>query len=417
MHLYQIEALIFAGALAFAALFAFLETAFTALRLFKLKELSNKMTRYKRLFEAWEKTPQRILITILIASNLAHVTASVAITDVMQYALGNTGLALFLGIGIATVTILVIGEIIPKSFAKTHTDLMIGSSLWLINLLFYLFYPIVTVLMRVATWTVAAFGGESGIRKSDVVSEKELEFLIGYSDKAGIMESEKSEMLQNIFTLGQTLAKEVMVPTNDIVRISVKASLNDAMELFAKHRYTRLPVFEGKESNIIGLIHQKDVVELLYRNQVKPLRELVLPILQVPESKKTNQLLHEFLEKRVHMAILIDEYGAVMGLVSLEDVIEEIVGEIRDEHEHDHAEIVSLEQGGFMMQGNVPLEDVEEALGIKFRVEDSVTLAGFLAEKLQHLPKKGERVFYEGYCFQVQRASERRVQQVLVFKE
>ena len=255
------------------------------------------------------------------------------------------------------------------------------------------------------------------MRKSDVVSEKELEFLIGYSDKAGIIEAEKSEMLQNIFTLGQTLAKEVMVPATDMVSIDVSASLRDAMQLFAEHRYTRLPVYEEKEDNIIGLIHQKDVFELLYRKQEKPLRELVLPIMQVPESKKTNQLLHEFLEKRVHMAILIDEYGAVMGLVSLEDVIEEIVGEIRDEHEHDHAEIVELEQGGFVMNGNVPLEEAEKALGISFKVEDSVTLAGFLAEKLQHLPKKGERVSYEGYVFQVQRASERRVHQVLVFKE
>ena len=417
MDLYQIKALVFLGALLCAALFAFLETAFTALRLFKLKELSKKMTRYKRLFDAWEKTPQRILITILIASNLAHVTASVAITDVMQHFLGNTGLALLVGIGIATSMILVIGEIIPKSYAKTHTESLIGSSLWLLNALYFVFYPIVTVLTRFSTWTVAFFGGESEMRKSDVVSEKELEFLIGYSDKAGIIEAEKSEMLQNIFTLGQTLAKEVMVPATDMVCIDVAASLADAMELFAKHRYTRMPVYENKEDDIIGLIHQKDVFELLYRKQEKPLRELVHPIMQVPESKKTNQLLHEFLEKRVHMAILIDEYGAVMGLVSLEDVIEEIVGEIRDEHEHDHAEIIPLEQGGFVMQGNVPLEDVEEALEIKFRVEDSVTLAGFLAERLQHLPKKGERVFYEGYCFQVQRASERRVQQVLVFKE
>ena len=417
MHLYQIEALIFAGALISAAIFAFLETAFTALRLFKLKELAKKMTHYKWLFEAWEKTPQRILITILIASNLAHVTASVAITDVIQHFLGNTGLALLFGIGIATVMILVIGEIIPKSYAKTHAESMIGSSLWLINALYFIFYPVVTVLTRFSTWTVAVFGGETQVRKSDVVSEKELEFLIGYSDKAGIIEAEKSEMLQNIFTLGQTLAKEVMVPATDMVCIDVEESLGDAMALFSKHRYTRMPVYEDKEDNIIGLIHQKDIFELLYRKEEKPLRELVLPIMQVPESKKTNQLLHEFLEKRIHMAILIDEYGAVMGLVSLEDVIEEIVGEIRDEHEHDHADIVKLEQGGFVMQGNVALEEAQDALGIKFRVEDSVTLAGFLAEKLQHLPKKGERVYYEGYCFQIQRASERRVQQVLVFKE
>ena len=133
--------------------------------------------------------------------------------------------------------------------------------------------------------------------------------------------------------------------------------------------------------------------------------------------KKINQLLREFLDKRIHMAIIIDEHGAVIGLATLEDVIEEIVGEITDEHERVNPQIIPLEQGGWIISARTALEELEELLSITFDTDESITLGGFLAEKLQHLPRKGERLFYQGFCFQVQRASARRVFQVLVFED
>ena len=157
--------------------------------------------------------------------------------------------------------------------------------------------------------------------------------------------------------------------------------------------------------------------ELMQKKQRKPLKELVRQVLFVPETKKCNQLLSEFLKKRMHMAIVIDEYGGVVGLVTLENVIEEIVGEIRDEHEKIRSKIVSLEQGGWLIDASVDLDKLGELLEIPFPAQGAVTLAGFLSEQLQHLPRKGERLFYKGYCFQVQQASPRRVFQVLVFKD
>lgn len=411
-----LKLILFFISLIFAALFAFLETAFTAIRLFKVKELSQSVKKYEKLFYFWENNPQKILVTILIANNLVHVSSSVLITDVMQIIFGDTGIALAIGVSVATCMILVFGEIIPKSYAKAQHDQLFQSFLWLLYFLLVIFSPIVSALMWIASKFVKNLD-EVKFEKGDLISEKEIEFLIGYSDKEGIMEAEKTEMLQNIFSLGQTQVKEIMVPSNDMVAIDVNSSFKYASEIFSKYRYTRLPVYEDKEDNIIGLIHQKDIFELVYSNQEKPLRSLVMPILFVPESKKINQLLREFLEKRIHMAVLIDEYGAVTGLVTLEDVLEEIVGPISDEHEHIHSEIVTLEHGGWMIDAKVPLDELEELLNIKFETEGSVTLAGFLAEKLQHLPKKGERIYYGDYCFQIQKADPRRVYQVLVFKE
>ena len=254
------------------------------------------------------------------------------------------------------------------------------------------------------------------LEKQDVVSEKELEFLIDYSDEKGLMESEKTEMLQNVFSLGQTLVREIMIPKTDMILVNSNSSIKDAMETFFKTRYSRVPVYEGNSDNIIGIVHQKDIFDLLYHEQNKTLKELVRPVLFIPETQKINQLLSDFLKKHIHMAIIIDEYGSVAGLATLEDIIEEIVGEIVDEHERTTADIVQLERGGWLVDASVSLEKIEDLLNIKIIAEDSVSLGGFLAEKLQHIPRKGERVFHEGYCFQVQQANQRRVLQVLVFE-
>src|SRR5579862_155791 len=231
------QLILFIIALTLAALFAFLETAFTALRLFKLKELELSVAKYKKLFVSWEKNPQRILITILIANNLAHVVASVLISEIMQQCLGNWGL--FIGIGLATIMILIFGEIIPKSFAKTHHERFFGSFLWLVNVLFHLEYPFVTVLLKIADTFFSKVGGKNIMEKEEAVSEKEIEFLIDYSDEKGLMETEKTEMLQNIFGLGQTLVKEILIPKTDMVLINVDSSIDQAIKVLQESRYSR----------------------------------------------------------------------------------------------------------------------------------------------------------------------------------
>lgn len=416
MSLLSIEVILFFVTLFFAGLFAFLETAFTALRLFKVKELQVGFSRYKNLFASWEKNPQRILITILIANNFAHVSCSVLIAEIMEKLLGKLGLAI--GVAIATIMILIFGEIIPKTLGKTHNEKLFKSSLWLINILYRLLYPIVTLLLSIASFIFAKLGkGHILEKEQDNISEKEIEFLIDYSDEKGLIEAEKSEMLQNIFSLGQTVVNEIMVPRSDMILINADSDFKQVLEILAKYRFSRLPIFEGKEDNIIGIIHHKDILNAIYSNQEQNLKNLVRPVLFVPETQKINQLLSDFLEKKMHLAVVIDEYGEVIGLVTLEDIIEEIVGEIQDEHENIRSEIVPLQKGGWIIDAKISLEKLSELLDIVFEIEDSITLGGFLSEKLQHLPKKGERLSYKGYCFQVQQASSRRVFQVLVFKE
>jgi putative hemolysin len=413
----------FVIALSTRGIFAFLETSITALRLFKLKELARSIGKYDLLFQTLEKNPHRVLITTLIASSVADVTTAALATHIGETIFAHfnlsSGLGFSAGIGLGSIAIILFGEIIPKNLARARGERIFKSMLWLINMLFYVLYPLVTVLTRFSDSIIYRIQGSKTTDPVGdwVASEREIKFLIDYIHGKGLMEPEKTEMLSNIFELGRTPVKEIMVPSTDIVSVDVNISIQDALQVFSKHQFTRMPVYQDRPDNIIGMAHQKDIFLLLSKGQEKPLKEILRPILFIPESVKVNQLLREFRQQHMHIAIVLNEHGSVTGLITLEDVLEEIVGDISDEHEPTTEKIITLSQGGWLVDASITLEELEEFLNIEFETEDSVTLAGFLTERLQHLPKKGERVLYKDYYFQVQKASTKRVRQVLIFEE
>lgn len=419
----QIPIVCFFIALTLRAVFSFLETSITALRLFKLKEMAQSTQHYEALFRALEQTPHRVLITILIANSIADVTTAALATHITETFFAqlnlSSGLGFSLGIVIASMAIIIFGEIIPKNLAKGRGERLFKSMLWLTNILFYMLYIPVTFLTRFSDYLVLKLMGKKSTESGSewVSSELEIKFLIDYISSKGLMETEKTEMLQNIFDLGHTPVKEIMVPSTDIISVNVDTSIRSTLESFAKHQYTRMPVYEGQTDNFIGMVHLKDIFVLLSRNEEKLLKDILRPIMFIPETIKVSQLLREFRQQQMHIAIVLNEHGSVTGLITLEDVLEEIVGEISDEHEPIPEKIIPLKQGGWLVDAAVTLEDLGDLLHIVFETEESVTLGGFLIEQLQHLPKKGERVFYKGFYFQIQKASQKRVFQVLIFSE
>src|SRR3990172_8361644 len=423
LKILQTPILFFFISLCARAIFSFLETSITALRLFKLKEIALQAPgRYEVLLQALEKNQHRVLITILIANSLADVTTSALATHITEtffrYLNFSRSLGFTFGIGIASIAIIVFGEIIPKNLARGRGERLFKSMLWLMNILFFALYPLVTMLIRFSDFLVYSIVGKRVESGSEwISSEHEIRFLIEYIHQKGLIEPEKTQMLQNIFELGHTPVKEIMIPAVDIVSVDATTTINDTLDIFKKHQFTRLPVYQGERDNIIGMVHQKDIFVLLSKNIDRPLKDIIRPIMFVPESIKVNQLLREFRQQQMHIGIVLNEHGSVTGLITLEDVLEEIVGEISDEHEPIVEKLIQLKEGGWLAYASIPLEDLQEGLGIKFEAEESVTLGGFLTEQLQHLPKKGERVLYKGYFFQVQKASQKRVQQVLIFEE
>lgn len=402
------------------ALFSFIETSITALRLFKLKEIATGTTGYKALLDTLENNPHQVLVTILIANSLVNVTAAALITNIMERVFASlqlsTSLGFSLGIGIGTFLILLVGEVVPKNIAKVHGEKLFKSVLWVTNITYFVLYPFVTLLIQISNFFVKLVGGSTESAEG-VTSEREIRFLIDYINKKGLIETEKTEMLQSIFNFGSKQVREIMVPAVDIIMINATASLHDALAMFSKYQFSRLPVYEENQENIIGMLYQKDILALLSQDQHKSLHDLVRPILFVPESMKINQLLRKFRQQRMHIAVVINEYGSVTGLVSLEDVLEEIVGEISDEYEEVTEKVIPLQEGGWLVDASVDLESLTELLDVTFTTEDAVTLGGFLTEQLQHLPNKGERILYKHYYFQVQKASHKRILQVLIFHD
>lgn len=397
-----------------SSLVSFLETAVTLLRPYQLKALREQAKGYEKLFDIWVEQPQKLLIGILLLNSFIDIIAVVCVSEALQEMLGNIGIPI--GVAVSTISNILLTNLLPKMYARLHYEKGVKSLLWLAALIIQCLYPVVTVLLGFVN-TVFGFFGYDVASVTDVFSEDELEYLIQQSDASGVMDSEKSEMLQNVFGLGEILVEKVMVPKSDMVLLDVNSSISSAIEFMRQHRYSRVPIYDGKEDNIVGIIYHKDMFDHYSQQSEKILKELVRPVLFTPQTKRVSQLLNEFLKKRMHMAIVIDEFGNVIGLVTLEDLIEEIVGEISDEHEKIHTGIIPLEQGGWLVNASIMLDKLEEFLAITFDVEESLTLAGFLAEKFEYLPQNGEQLMYRGYVFTVQQATDKRIFQVLITHE
>ena len=409
--------------LMFRATLSFLETSITALRLFRLKELAQTTSQYLPLLQTLERTPQRVLITILVANSFIDVTAASLATFIMSTIFTHLGFSggfgFTVGITFASLGIVIFGEILPKSFARIRSDQAFKNVLWLINCIYYTLYPFVTIIVKFSDYVMHKMGGPEAFESSSqwIASEREIQFLIDYIHEKGLLELEKREMLQNVFQLGNIPVKEVMMPSDKIISLEARTSIQEVCEFFNEHHYTRIPVYEKTKDNIIGMIHQKDLFFMLSKGEQKSLVEIMRPIMFVPESMPVIELLAKFREKQLHIAMVMNEDNHLVGLVTLEDLIEEIVGEISDEHESTIGKIMPMGEGEWLVDATITLENLGKFLGVTFVSEGAVSLGGFLTELLQHIPQKDEEITYRGFLFQVQKATPLHVQFVYIFKK
>lgn len=406
------------------SIFAFLETSITAMRLFKLKEFSKSTTKYKDLFSVLELHPNRILTAILVANNLCNVITATFSGQLVERAVEYFHLpekiSVIIGIFVTTLSILIF-ELIPKNIAKVHGEEFFGYTLGITNIIYKVFYPAVKIIANIAQYVVNWIGS---VKHSDnntspdlaeaISTEKEIQFLIDYINEKGLMECHKSEMLKGIFELGTKEIKKIMVPGSKIISLDVNSSKKEVLDYFSKYQFTRLPVYDKNPDNIIGILYQKDFFKLLSKEEDKPIREIIRTFIYFPETAKLLVVLKELREQRIHMAFVLNEFGSIVGMVTLEDVLEEIVGEISDEYEDVNEKIIPLKPAGWLIDGSIELEELSKLIKIDFDT-DSVTLAGFLVEQFQRVPKNGDFISYQNYVFKIQQASNKRILQVIVY--
>jgi len=414
-----VDIILFSVSLVGCALFSFLETSITTLRLYKLQELSKASSRYEKLFQSLEQNQSRVLTTILVANNLVNVIAATAGTLLAEKIFKNLpeSVGLPLGIVFTTAAILFVGEVIPKNIAQAMGDRLFKYTLWITNVTCYLFSPVVWIFLRISNYMIYKIKGMYGKPEDEVItSEKEIRFLIDYINKKGLLEEEKTNMLKSIFELGTTSVKDILIPATEVISVNAHISVTQALDVFKTYQFSRLPVYENRVDNIIGMLHLKDLFSMINKED-KPIKDMLRPIMFVPDSVKVNQLLKEFKEQHMHIAMVLNEHGSIVGLVTLADVLAEIVGEIKDEHKERVEKISALKENVWLVDAGMSLKELAGYLNITFETESALTLGGFLTEQLQHMPKKGNRVAYKGYYFQVQQASQRRAIKILIFSE
>jgi putative hemolysin len=408
-HALSTDLILFLFSLITCALFSFLETSVTALRLFKLKEIELATPKYKKLFEAFDKHPQQILISILIATDLASVTCAVVSQNLTETLFEQIkmpeSLTFVFGILITTIIVSIFGEIIPKSIAKSMGTKTFTSTLWIVNIFYTLLGPIARQIHKISSFIARNNNDE------EIVSEKEIHFLINYIQEKGLMDKEKTAMLQNIFHMGQTSVKEILIPKSDMVSIDVNDDISTFLDKFAEYQFSRFPVYKENPEHIIGIVYLKDILFTLQKNPTTTLLKLMRPIIFVPDNMKVNELLKEFKLQQIHMAMVLDEYGNTIGLVTLEDTLEEIVGDIHDEHDanRDTEKIKVVKKDcEWAVDATIDLDRLHPLLKITFEVQSAVTLGGFISEQMQRIPKVGESLTYKGFSFIIEKADAKR---------
>lgn len=392
------------GCIIVSALFSGSETAFTALAPARLEQLIARSGPGVTLLRKWRQRPSTVLSFLLVGNNLVNILASSLATDLSLKTMigmglsGATTYAIAVSVGVMTLLILMFGEVLPKTYARHNPHAMVNV-LPLLLLFYYLLWPLARPLGLLGRRFISLAGGDP-TSSPPTITEEELEYLIQAGGKEGSLDSDKEKMLSGVLSLEDSIAKEVMIPRTGIVSLEAKIPLPEVMATIAEHKFSRYPVFQESKDKIIGMFYAKDLLPYFEKESTrKPfsLRNFVRPPYFVPETKRLDELLREFREERIHIAIVVDEYGGTAGLVTLEDIIEEMIGEIYDEHDKEEKLFIIIDDTTFIVHSKLPVEDIEEEMDIDVEFpedRDYETLGGLIMELAGSVPSKGERFVY-----------------------
>ena len=400
-----------------SAFFTCSEAALSSVNKLRIRSLEDDDVRGSKTVSKLIEEPRKMLSAILICKNVMKLTASALATTMAINYWGNAWIGL--SIAVLILLYLIFGSIIPKTIASVYPEkvaLAIGGPIYLIT---KLLTPLSYVLNKLCNSIMLLFHIDAEA-KTSAITETELRTLLDYSHEEGVIESEERRMITNVVDFGDSLAKDVMVPRTDMAFANVDFTYDELVQAFSEEKYTRMPVYSETRDNVIGIVNLKDV--FFYQGDPKEFN--IVDILRDPyftyEYKKTSELLIEMRRSSLSLAIVLDEYGATVGLITIEDLLEEIVGEIRDEYDDDEEDSIQmLADNEYIVDGYTKLDDINEVLGLSLESDDYDSIAGHIIYLLDHLPEEGETVTSENIVFTVASVDKNRVDKVhiLIKKE
>jgi putative hemolysin len=383
-----IEIVIIVVALVLAATAASAETSLTSISRVRLRQLVEQKVRRALLIERLHRDPNAYLSTVLIVNTVAIIVASSAAT-LLALHLYHERVAEWLVSLVLSLVVLIACEITPKTLALQRAERVALRLAPLVAGTTIVMRPVVYVLTAVTRLILRILGGKAEVR-GPFVTEEELKMLVTVGEEEGVIEEEEREMIHGIFEMGDMSVRELMVPRTDLVVIEVNEPVEKAVDLVTKHGHTRIPVYERDLDHIVGVLYAKDLLRAVVRGDKKSLREIARKPYFTPESNKVQDVLRDLRKNRVHMAIVVDEYGGTAGAVTIEDILEEIVGPIQDEYdigEEDEIQFVSPNE--VVLDGRVSVDDVNELLTLNIAADNYDSIGGFVLNQLGAAPKVG----------------------------
>ena len=404
---------------ALSALTSAVETAITASSKAKLlsmldDESVKKKSKIKRAIDLKENQTRNIS-SILVGNNIINLSASAMMTFYVSKIFGNYFIAL--GTGILTLVILIFGEVAPKNVAVHIPETVLITLSGPTKIVVTILYPIAVIVQKLAGLVARLFGIDVS-NDIETYTEEELKTMVDLSHAGGLIEEEEKEMIHNVFELDERTARDVMVPRIDMVSVSLDATYEEVNEIFRKEQFTRLPVYEESIDNIIGILNVKDLL-LLEDNERHnfEIKNIIRKAVYVYEKKKVLEILESLKEERANIAIVLDEYGATAGMVTLEDVIEEIVGDINDEYDLTEDEAIKkISENEFIIEGSANITDVYEATGVDLATDEVESIGGVILSKTDDIPKRGQAVLLDNCKLQVLEMDGNRISKIKLTK-
>lgn len=411
---YVVQSVLLVALLLLLAFFWGAETALFAANRLRLRHLEEKGSARARIALSLFERPARLLSTVLISNNIVNTALVVVATTTLVGLLGVEygPLAAF----VFATFLLIVVEIVSKSVAAHHADRLSLAAARPVSWLSVLLTPIIRVLSSFTNLLLRPFGGHVQ-PDAPLVTEEEIQTLVRMGEEQGVLEQDEREMIHSIFAFGDTVVREVMVPRVDMICVEADDPVEALLDVVRTHGHSRIPVYHETVDQIVGLVHVKDLLSGSRDGRLAGrVRDFSRPAYFVPDTKRLDELFREMRRRKVHMAIAVDEYGGTAGLVTIEDLLEEIVGPIQDEYDKEEAPIKKLNDRVALVDGAVHLEEVNAALDIALPAGEVDSVGGFVTSLLGHVPAQGERVAYDGVELSVERVDGHRIAQVKITK-
>jgi putative hemolysin len=403
--------IILAVLLILSAFFSASETALMSLSKIRIKTMvDGDVPRSKEILKLVEN-PSNLLGAILVGNNIVNIGASALATSIAIKLFGDKGVGI--ATGIMTFIVLIFGEITPKSLAAKNSERVSLKVVRLLSLFVMILKPITIVMVKITNGIIILLGGKT-ISRQQFVTEEEIKTMVNVGHEEGVLEGEEKKMIHNVFEFGETKVTDVMTPRTYMVAIEKKSSYEEVIDLFKKQRFSRIPVYEQSMDNIIGVLHLKDLFLCETEKGSFDITKYIKEPYFTLEFKLTTQLFREMRDKGKQMAIVVDEYGGTAGVITIEDLVEEIVGDIHDESDEIIHEIEVVKEDEYIVLGIAKIDSVNDLIGVNINSEDYDSIGGFVLGLFGRLPETGQLIEHDNITFVVEKMLRNRIEKLRI---